>query len=184
MASTSNTQLAQLLSESYQEIESLRHSLAEEKRRADHFQKIAETLKDGLPPSASSSSELFERVRAAEERAYNADRERNEEAARRQTITQLWHQLRDYLNAIDAHGSEARRELDRMIEMKTSARDLRLLPIPQLRDVDVPKSRKRRNSVEHAHAHKKPRHEVRLSRALHCTVLIILAARRLVPLGH
>ncbi len=150
MAATSNAQLAQLLSESYQQIDRLTESLAAEKHRTEHYQRIAgSSLQNG-------HGDLLERVRVAEERAYIAERHRDEEIAQRETITRLWHQLRDYLALLDAHSSNARKEMDHMIDMKTPPQNLRTVP------VDVfPQRRKRRSSEEHAGHHKRARPNVR-----------------------
>ncbi|KAF8886395.1 hypothetical protein CPB85DRAFT_1441947 [Mucidula mucida] len=137
MAATSNAQLAQLLSESYQQIDRLTESLAAEKHRTEHYQRIAgSSLQNG-------HGDLLERVRVAEERAYIAERHRDEEIAQRETITRLWHQLRDYLALLDAHSSNARKEMDHMIDMKPPPQNLRTVPVdvfPQRRNGGLARS--------------------------------------------
>ncbi|KAF9005354.1 hypothetical protein BDZ89DRAFT_1120461 [Hymenopellis radicata] len=84
---TSNAQLAQLLSESYQKIDRLNESLAAEKHRAEHYQRIAES--SSSPQNGHGADLLLERVRVAEECAYIAERQRDEEVVQRETITRL-----------------------------------------------------------------------------------------------
>ncbi|KAF9025741.1 hypothetical protein BDZ89DRAFT_1161627 [Hymenopellis radicata] len=137
-APTSNAQLAQLLSESYQKIDRLTESLAAEKHRAEHYQRIAESSSSSSssPQNGHGAELLLERVRVAEERAYIAERQRDEEVVQRETITRLWHQLRDYLALLDAHSKS---------------------PDSAHPHVDVfPQRRKRRSSEEHG-VHKKAR---------------------------
>ncbi|KAF9015822.1 hypothetical protein BDZ89DRAFT_1141922 [Hymenopellis radicata] len=125
MATTSNTQLAQLLSDSYQEIEALRASLAEEKRRADYYQSMTSSTASTGNSNTEQDRErererrqLMERVRVAEERVYATERQRDEEVGRRVALIGLL--------------ERQRRELDGFMMSEAGA----------------PRVPKRRNSVE------------------------------------
>ncbi len=105
MATTSNTQLAQLLSDSYQEIEALRASLSEEKRRADYYQSM--TSPTGSTGNSNTEQDrererekrqLIERVRVAEERVYATERQRDDEVRRRAALIGLLERQRRELD--------------------------------------------------------------------------------------
>ncbi|KAG7451480.1 uncharacterized protein BT62DRAFT_927197 [Guyanagaster necrorhizus] len=137
---SSRSQIAALLTDSYKEIEALRHSLTEEKRRADHWKSLAEAF--DAASSNGSSQDLHDKIRGLEQRAYSAECLRDEEMARRVAITDLWCQLRDYLSVLDAHSKDARLALDRSVDIVGKGvgagaliRELPVIPVPSITDI-------------------------------------------------
>ena len=119
VVATSNAQLANLLSESYREQETLRRDLAFERKRAERSDRILAILKvaDTPPSNGAASIDLAEVpknpdirkvVEEYEKRIAEAESARDEAETRRRDALDAWRQLDDYLSTLEGSARDAR----------------------------------------------------------------------------
>lgn len=166
----SKSQLAAALADSYREIESLKHALADAERRAEHFENLVNTFQSA---SADSERAIVE-LRGWEKRARDAELARDDEIARRVAMKDIWLQLREYLRIVDECSLDARIGFDKIIDAGGGDLSLKALPsrrgtfpIPQLPPLPMGRVRPRAESMDGLPPAKRTRFQV-------CSLLIFL----------
>ena len=122
--------LASILTETTAELDGLRSAYHDAQRRAKHFEDLANSLK--VVSGNASEDQIRQHIQQLEQRTRDAEIARDTETARRVAITEMWTQLRDYLETVETHSRDARMGFDRI--MQTGGGALQVLPPPKLND--------------------------------------------------
>ena len=113
-----NAHLAQLLSDCYLDIESLRREVAATKKRADKAERLLANYTqansaNGGPMNTLQISEAA--IRDYETRIERAENAREEADARRRVVTDAWAQVERHLEATDISAAEIRTSFSRIL---------------------------------------------------------------------
>lgn len=120
----SNAQLAEMLSASFREVDSLRRELTSMRKRAERAENIVSAIQSGSDGSGSASQQQQQQqmpeaaVRAimdCEHRIQLAEQARDEAEARRRVLMEAWVELDRYLGVIEIRAADARAGYTRIV---------------------------------------------------------------------
>lgn len=125
-AEYSNSQLANILSNVYQDVDNLRRELSLAKKRADKaerllqsFQTIQQSSAD-VSSSSGQSPDVARLIMDYEDRLSRAERAREDAEARKRAIQEHWPSVERYLTLIERKAHDTRSSFSRVVSEDTS----------------------------------------------------------------
>jgi hypothetical protein len=117
----SNAQLAEMLSASFREVDTLRRELTSTRKRAERAENIVSAIQSGSDASAGSQQQqqmpeaAVRAIMDCEHRIQLAEQARDEAEARRRVLMEAWVELDRYLGVIEIRAADARAGYTRIV---------------------------------------------------------------------
>lgn len=134
-----DSELANLLSKTYREVESLKRDLSTTRKRAERAERLVHSLTEILPESASpggssngppNPNDAVRLILQHDDRAYRAEVARDEAEARRRVLTESWMELDRYLAVVEHRAVDARAGFHRIVSEGGGQLILTNIPLP------------------------------------------------------
>ncbi|THU89134.1 hypothetical protein K435DRAFT_296495 [Dendrothele bispora CBS 962.96] len=136
--SLANSKLASLLADALSQVESLKSSLNDARKRSAYFESLSKSLESVKSPSSNAPSEAANfKIAELEKRVYEAEVRRDQEIARRLALVDQWKALSKYLDRVEGASKDARVRMDRIADSGLGSGDgvFVTLHVPAIDDV-------------------------------------------------